>query len=89
MTMSASRVAKRKYTLSGSVLPVKSLQVVKVYYKKASGAFGLLGSVKTNAKGKWAFTHTYSATKKFTFKAVAAATEKNASNYRTLTVSVH
>ncbi|MEO5711641.1 MAG: proprotein convertase P-domain-containing protein [Nocardioidaceae bacterium] len=89
MRLAATRVAKRKYTLHGTVSPAKALQVVKVYYKKSSGAYGLLGSMKTSAKGAWTYTHTYSATKKFTFKAVAAATEKNASNYRTLSVSVH
>lgn len=89
MRLAATRVAKRRYTLHGTVSPAKSLQVVKVYYQKSSGAYGLLGSMKTSAKGTWTYTHTYSATRKFTFRAVAAATEKNASNYRTLSVSVH
>ncbi|CAN5572404.1 hypothetical protein BH10ACT10_BH10ACT10_00030 [soil metagenome] len=88
MSMAATRVAKRKYTLHGTVSPARALQVVKVYYQKSSGTYGLLGSVKTSAKGSWSYTHTYSATKKFTFKAVASATERNASNYRTMTVSV-
>ena len=89
MSMAATRVAKRKYKLHGTVSPANALQVVKVYYKKSNGSYGLLGSVKTSAKGAWSYTHKYSATKRFPFKVVASATDKNASNYRTLTVSVH
>ena len=89
MSMAATRVAKRKYTLHGTVSPARALQVVKVYYKKSNGSYGLLGSVRTSAKGAWSFTHKYSATKRFAFKAVASATDRNASSHRTLSVSVH
>jgi subtilisin-like proprotein convertase family protein len=88
MTMGSDRVARRKYTLRGSVLPALTGQRVKLYSRKANGSYRLLASVPTKATGRWSFTHRYAATKTFVFKAVARATDRNAANARTLRVSV-
>jgi hypothetical protein len=47
-----------------------------------------LASVSTDQHGRWSYKHTYNFTKTYTFKAVAAATNLNASKAVTLKVAV-
>ena len=88
MTLGADRVARRKYELHGRVLPARAGQLVKLSAKRVGGSFFSLGQVKADKSGRWSSTEKLGAKRKFVFRAVAAATDRNATNTKTLTVSV-
>jgi hypothetical protein len=87
MTFGAVRNAFRTYTLSGKVYPARKGQLVKLSYLNGS-SYSALASVSTDQYGRWSYKHTYNFSKTYTFKAVAAATNLNASKAVTLKVAV-
>jgi subtilisin-like proprotein convertase family protein len=88
-SMAAKRVSLRKYTLYGTVSPVKANLPVKVYSKKSNGAYAYLGTARTGSTGRWSYTRRYSASKTMVFKAAVPATDRNAAGFTLLRVSVH
>jgi hypothetical protein len=88
MTLGADRVARRTYELHGRVLPARTGQLVKLSAKRIGGSFFSLGRVKVDKSGRWSSTEKLGAKRKFMFRAVAAATDRNATNTKMLTVSV-
>jgi hypothetical protein len=87
MSLAAARTAFHRYTLSGTVYPARKGQLVKVSYLNG-GRYSTLASVATDKHGRWSYRHTYNFTKTYTFKAVSAATTRNASKAVTLRVAV-
>jgi hypothetical protein len=77
VTLGATRVAKRTYSLRGAVYPVASSQLVKVYAKSGT-RYVYLGSDRTDSRGRWSYRKRFASRKTYTLKAVAYATTRNA-----------
>jgi hypothetical protein len=76
VTSAARRNAARTYTLSGSVSPAVANQLVRVY-QKSGNSYTLIGSDRTDSRGRWTTRHHYASSRTYTLKAVAAATRSN------------
>ena len=87
MTLGAKRAAARTYTLSGTVYPAVSGQVVAVQVRRPNGTYAGLARVRTDRAGHWSFTHRYAA-RTYTFRAVSARTALNDAQTITRRVSV-
>lgn len=77
VSLGATRVAKRTYSLHGGVYPVASRQLVKVYVKSGSH-YVYLGSDRTDSRGRWSYRKRFGSTKTYTLKALASATTRTA-----------
>jgi subtilisin-like proprotein convertase family protein len=88
-SMAAKRVSARTYKFYGTLAPATANVPVKISYKKPSGGYALLGTVRTGPSGgRWAFTKKFSASKTMVFKASIAATTSNTAGSKLLTVKV-
>lgn len=88
-SMAAKRVTARKYKFYGTLAPATANVPVEISYKKPSGGYALLGTVRTGPSGgRWAFTRKFSASKTMVFKASIAATTSNTAGSKLLTVKV-
>lgn len=88
LSLGATRQAFRTYAVGGLVLPAVKGQRVNLYATNASGSYVLLGVRYTDVNGRWSFSHRYSATRTYAFKAVSVATAVNASGAKLLSVVV-
>jgi len=61
---------------------------VDIATRRSDGTYAALATVHTGPQGTWSYRHTYPSVRTYTFRALSAATTRNAANSVTLAVPV-